>query len=268
MIDTLITIFKDNWQWRKQICRLAVFELIKKSRGAVLSWAWLFIKPAMYIFVFWFALDLGLRVGSEMDPPFFLWLVAGLIPWFFMQEMIGTGSDVLHRYPYLVNKIKFPLSGISAIYTISNLIVHLGLVVVLFVIYFAMGMPLDLYLLQVPFIIFLMALFFNIYSILASLLSALSKDFANLIKALMTPLFWLSGIIYNVSSLDIPWVQNILLFNPVTFFANAFRDAFHQKIWVWENPEALICFGIVFLVTFIVMLLVYKRLHEEVSDAL
>lgn len=268
MIETLKTIFKDNWQWRKQIARLAVFELIKKSRGAVLSWAWLFIKPAIFIFVFWFALDLGLRAGQEMNPPYFLWLVAGLIPWFFMQEMLGSGSDVLHRYPYLVNKIKFPLSGISSLYSLSQLFIHGGMIIVLLIIYFAMGMPLDIHLLQVPLIVVLMVLFFNVYSILTSQLSALSKDFANLIKAFLTPLFWLSGIIYNVFELGIPWVQNVLMFNPITFFANAYRDAFYSRTWFWENTEALLCFGVVFLLTFLVMLAVYKRVHEEVSDAL
>ena len=268
MIDTLKSTFKENWQWRKQIGRLAVFELIKKSRGAVLSWAWLFLKPAIFIIVFWFALDIGLRVGDEMDPPYFLWLIAGLVPWFFMQEMIGTGSDVLHRYPYLVNKLKFPLSGISTLYTLSTLFVHVGLVIGVFLIYLCMGAPIDIHLIQIPFIILIMAFFFNMFSIFASHLSALSKDFSNLIKAFLTPIFWLSGIIYDVTSLNIPWIQNILMFNPVTFFATAFRDAFYYRIWVWENPKALICFGIVFAATFLLTLVVYKRLRMEVSDAL
>ena len=59
VLSTLATILKDNWEWRKQIGRLAIFELVKKSRGAVLGWAWFFIKPAMYIFCFWFALESG-----------------------------------------------------------------------------------------------------------------------------------------------------------------------------------------------------------------
>ena len=117
VLSTLATILKDNWEWRKQIGRLALFDLVKKSRGAVLGWAWFFIKPAMYIFCFWFALEIGLRAGNSDAgaPPYILWLCAGLIPWFFMQDMLGPGLDVLHRYSYLVNKIKFPLSGISTI---------------------------------------------------------------------------------------------------------------------------------------------------------
>jgi len=263
-----MTILKDNWEWRKPISRLALYELIKRSRGAVLSWAWLFVRPLIYIFVFWFALDIGLRVGGDMQPPFFLWLVAGLIPWFYMQDMLGTGTDVLHRYSYLVNKIKFPLSGISTIYSLSTLIVHLGLVIVLLLVSFAYGMSPDLYLLQVPFIILVMFVFFNMFSILTSQISAVSKDFSNLLKALMTPIFWLSGILYNVETLNIAWIQDVLAFNPVTFFATAFRDAFYSKTWVWENPSALGAFGIVFLATLVLMLVVYKRFHEEVSDAL
>lgn len=111
-MSTLGTILKDNWAWRKQIGRLALFELVKKSRGAVLSWSWFFIKPAMYIFCFWFALDIGLRVGSGAGKPvprrISWWLCAGLIPWFFMQDMLGAGIDVMHRYPYLGEQDQVP----------------------------------------------------------------------------------------------------------------------------------------------------------------
>ncbi|HBT95082.1 MAG TPA: ABC transporter [Coriobacteriia bacterium] len=259
---------RDNWEWRKQIGRLAIFDLIKKSRGAVLSWVWLLLKPGIMVFVFWFALSIGLRIGDDMNPPFFLWLVCGLLPWFYMQEMLSGGSDVFHRYSYLVNKIKFPLSGIPTLFNISNMFVNITLILVLLGIYFAHGMPLDSYLLQVPLILIVMFIFFNIYATLTSLLSGLSKDFANLVKAFMTPLFWVSGIFFDVSKVNIEWIQTVLLFNPVTSFVTAFRDAFYYKTWVWENPSMLGAVGIVFLVTFVVMLILYWRLHEEVPDAL
>lgn len=268
VFKTLATIIKDNWQWRRQIRRLAVFELIKKSRGAVLSWAWLFVKPLVFIGVFWFALDIGLRAGRDMDPPYFLWLITGIIPWFFMRDMLGQGSDILHRYTYLVKRIKFPLSGISSIYVLSMLIIHLGLVVIMAVIYYVSGVPFDIHLLQIPILIIVMVVFFTMFSIMTSLISALSKDFKNLIAALVTPLFWLSGVIFNVASLPVAWIKVALLLNPVTFFATAYRDAFYYKVWVWENPHSLIAFAAVFVVTLIAMLLVYKRLHKEVPDVL
>ena len=270
MLKTLGTILKDNWEWRGQIAHLSVFELRKKSRGAVLSWAWLFIKPAMYIFCFWFALEIGLRVG-KVDPgapPYFLWLCAGLIPWFFMSDMINQGCDVLHRYPYLVNKIKFPISGISTIFSSATMIVQLVLMLILFGIYFACGQGLDIYLLQVPLLLVLMFVFWYMFSMCFSQLSAISKDVANLIKAFGTPVFWLSGVIFNVKEIPIDWLQSVLYFNPVTFFVVAFRDAFYDKVWFWDDSRATLGFAIVFALQLLLMLLVYKSFNEEVADVL
>ena len=270
VLSTLATILKDNWEWRKQIGRLALFDLVKKSRGAVLGWAWFFIKPAMYIFCFWFALEIGLRAGNSDAgaPPYILWLCAGLIPWFFMQDMLGPGLDVLHRYSYLVNKIKFPLSGISTIFSGATLIVELMLMVALFVIYFACGMPLDVYLLQVPTLLVLMFLFWNTVSILFSQLSAMSKDVKNLMSAMSTPFFWLSGVLFDVKDIHIGWVQTMLDFNPITFFVTAFRGAFYDKTWFWNDPSACVGFVVVFAITLLAALFVYKKFNEEVCDVL
>lgn len=270
VLSTLATILKDNWEWRKQIGRLALFDLVKKSRGAVLGWAWFFIKPAMYIFCFWFALEIGLRAGNSDAgaPPYILWLCAGLIPWFFMQDMLGPGLDVLHRYSYLVNKIKFPLSGISTIFSGATLIVELMLMVALFVIYFACGMPLDVYLLQVPILLVLMFLFWNTVSILFSQLSAMSKDVKNLMSAMSTPFFWLSGVLFDVKDIHIGWVQTMLDFNPITFSVTAFRGAFYDKTWFWNDPSACVGFVVVFAITLLAALFVYKKFNEEVCDVL
>ena len=270
-MQTFLTIIKDNWKWRAQIGRLALFELVKKSRGAVLGWSWLFIKPAMYIFCFWFALEIGMRIGnggSEGAPPYILWLCAGLIPWFFMQDMLGSGIDVFHRYTYLVNKVKFPLSGISTLFTTATMIVQLALMLVLFIMYFALGMPLDIHLIQVPILLILMYLFWNIVSILFSQLSALSKDVANLVNALSTPLFWLSGVLFDIKNIPVDWIHTVLYLNPVTFFVTSFRGAFYDKTWFWENTPTLLGFSAVFVITGILALFVYKKFNEEVSDVL
>ena len=269
-LSTLGTILKDNWQWRKQIGRLAIFELKKKSRGAVLSWAWFFIKPAMYIFCFWFALEVGLRIGRQVDgdAPYFLWLCAGIIPWFFMSEMIGSGCDVLHRYSYLVKKIKFPMSAISTFYVCSSMIIHVVLVGVLFILYFVSGQPLDIHLIQIVPILLLMFFFWDAFSILFSQLSGLTKDVANLMSALSTPAFWLSGVIFDISRVNIDWIQTIMLFNPVTFFAKAYRAAFYYRTWFWEDPMVMLGFAVVFFGTVVFMVLAYRKLNTEVADVL
>ena len=264
-------MFKENWEWRSQIWRLSKFEHVKKSRGTLLSWGWFIIKPAMYVFCFWFALEIGLRgarAGATEGVPYIVWLASGIIPWFFMQEMISSGCDVLHKFSYLVKKIKFPLSAISTIFTSSHLLIQLMLQGCLLILYFMCGMSADIYLLQIPVALALMFLFWDIFSVGMSQITAFSKDVANLMKTLSTPFFWLSGVLFNLKAIDIEWIQVVMNYNPVTFFCTVFRDAMCEKIWFWEDPALCSGFAIVFVVTLVFSLFVYKRLNEEVSDVL
>ena len=269
-MGTLSEILKEQWQWRKQILSLGLFDLKKISAGAVLGPLWFFAKPAVYILVFWFALEVGLRSADQTgsDVPYILWLMGGLIPWFYIQEILGTGINIFKRYSYLVTKIKFPLAGIPTIFSISTFVIQLGLVVALLVVYFICGQPLDLYLLQLPVALVLMFVFFNMFSLVTSLLSAISKDFMNLMKTLSTPLFWLSGIIFNVYNLQLPLVELVLMLNPITFIVTMYRCAVYDKMWIWDKPEAIIGFVVVFVVTLLVTLVIYRRTHEEVADVL
>ena len=68
MLNTLREILQENWQWRNQIMNLAVIDLHKTVRGAVLGWIWLLVKPVTYIAVFWFALELGLSLIHISEP--------------------------------------------------------------------------------------------------------------------------------------------------------------------------------------------------------
>lgn len=269
-MGVLKTILKDNWEWRGQIKRLAIFELKKQSRGAALGWGWFFIQPLVYIFCFWFAIEIGLRAARATggDGPFILWLAAGIIPWFFMKDMLGGGSDVMHRYPYLVTKVKFPISAISSIYTLATMILQLMIQVILVALYFICGQGLDLYLLQVPFLLIMMYGFWYFFSLLLSPLCAMSKDVKNLMSALTTPFFWLSGVLFNVSNIDNALIHTVLYYNPITFFVTGFRAALYDKFWIWEDPMLCIGFAIVFVATALLALVVHKRTNKEVADVL
>lgn len=269
MLDALKLIFQENWQWRHQIANLALMDIRKTCRGAVLGWIWLFVKPLTYIAVFWFALELGLRAGGgNTEYPYIVWLSAGLIPWFFMQDMLNTGSNVYKRYPFLVNRIAFPLSAISTFYALSQFIIFLMLIAILLVVCLVAGVKLSIYTLQLIPVFILMLAFWTCFSIMCSPLSAISKDFSNLLKAFSTPLFWISGIIFDVSNLPFEWLNTLLSFNPVTFFANATRASLCENYWLWERPEILVPFLMVFLITFLLALRCYDKLRKDVADVL
>ena len=113
-----------------------------------------------------------------------------------------------------------------------------------------------------------MFVFFIFFGLFASLLAAISKDFLNLVKAFVTAVFWLSGIIWDADTVTIPWLKRFLNLNPVTFIVNGYRNCLINKIWFWEQPKR-----IGYVVVFITVMLVsslwaYRKLRKEIPDVL
>lgn len=262
-------ILAEHREYRVQILQLAAADIVKTYRGSALGWTWAIIKPTVTIFVFWFAFDVGLRAAKPVNGfPFFLWLLAGIIPWFYMSEMLTQGSKTLKRYNYLVTKIKFPVSTISTFVSLSKLYVHLALLTVVILIFLISGYGIDVYFLQLPLYVGLMFLFFTAWSLFAAPLSAVSKDFANVISSLVTAIFWMSGIMWDANSIHIDWLRRLLLINPVTYIATGYRNVFIYKRWFFEDRFATAAFALVLLFMVGLSLYTYHRLRREIADVL
>jgi len=269
MIRTLRDTFKDNWKWRNQIWHLAVTELQKEVRGSVLGWVWLILTPAIYVGVLWLAFAIGLRVETPVaGVPYVTWLAAGVIPWQFCSGMLTAGSNVYRRYSYLVTRMRFPISVISSFFTLARLLVFLMTMCIVVIVMVVTGVPFTIYALQFPLVVVVMFLFWMAWSLLTSPLSALSKDFHSLIRALSSPLFWISGVFFQIDSIHIEWVKVLFGLNPVAFFVTGVRASFCENFWIWDKSSALLPFLGVFLATLILAWIVQTRLNSEIADVL
>lgn len=265
---TLKEIIKDHIEYRRQLVQLAKADM-KKAYGGVLGMGWAIIRPAILIFVFWFAFSVGLRKGGDVEGyPFFLWLIAGMIPWFYMRDMITGGAGSIRRYKYLVTKIKFPVSTIPTFVSMGSLATHAGLVVLMIGIFLLFGYRPTIYYLQIPLYMILMFLFFTAWGLFSGVLSSISRDFLNLVKSLTQALFWMSGILYDANGIGQQWIRNILLFNPVTIVVNGYRNALIYQKWFWEDWQQLVNFTIVYAVMLLLAVWVYRKLKKDIPDVL
>ena len=269
MFKTIADITKEHIENRSQLLKLAVTDMKKQYSGSVLGAFWAFVKPAITIFVFWFAFSVGLRHGADKNGyPFFLWLIAGMIPWFYMRDTFTGGTGGIRKYKYLVTKIKFPVSTIPTFLSISNLISHIVLLVVMIIIFMLFGYMPTIYYLELPIYMAAMFLFFTAWSLFASMLGTISKDFVNLVRSLVQALFWMSGIIYDASTIENVWIRTVLNFNPVTLIANGYRNVFIYGRWFWETPGEVRNFVIVYVIMCIFAALMYKKTRKDIPDML
>lgn len=268
-MNTLIQIIKEHINYKSQIIKLAKADLTKTYRGAALGWAWALIKPTMTIFVYWFAFAVGLRMSKDVNGfPYFLWLIAGVVPWFYMSEMITGGTECIRKYSYLVTKMKFPVATIPTFVNISKFIIHLMLIGIVILIFILFGYFPDIYILQLPFYMLLMFLFFNVWGLFSAPLAAISKDYAHLVKSFITAIFWLSGIMWNPETVSGTAIKLFLKINPVTYLVNGFRNCFINKVWFWEQPDRLLYFVIILIVMLFLGVKLYKKVRKDIPDVL
>lgn len=262
----ILTEHKDNIS---KIFKLAAVDFTKSYRGAVLGWAWAIIKPVITIFVYWFTIEIGLRSGKDRSGyPSFLWIIASTISWFYIGSMITAGASSLRSYNYLVTKMKFPISIIHTIVNLSHFFLHVVLITIVIIIFRAWGYQLDFYILQVGIYMILSFIFLNIWSLLASTLSALSKDFLNLVKSINVFVFWMSGIFWEIDKISNVWARKILWLNPVAFLINGYRNCFINKVFIWEEPKKFFVFCGVLIILSILSFFVYKKYKKDIPDVL
>ena len=83
------------------------------------------------------------------------------------------------------------------------------------IIFIAMGAPVTIYLAQLPFYWLLMLMMGVAWGLFSGQVTAVSKDFYQLVRSSFTALMWLSGIFYQISNIKSATLRFILRLNPI-----------------------------------------------------
>ena len=162
VINTFSAIMHEHLSYKSQIFKMARNDLVKTYSGSALGWAWAVIRPVVTILIYWFAMSVGFKKnGLVYGHPYFLWLITGLVPWFYMSDMLTQGTDCMRKYRYLITKMRYPVSTIPTFVSISKMMVSLVLLFVVAVIYWIMGFAPIIYYLQIFLYILFSFMFFN-----------------------------------------------------------------------------------------------------------
>jgi len=266
---TIKEIFSDHINYREQTLKMAKSDLIRTYRGSALGWSWAVIKPVITIFIYWFAMTIGLRANKGMDNyDYFLWLIDGLVPWFYISDMLNRGTDCMRKYRYLITKMHYPVSTIPTMVSLSNLSVNLVLILVVMILHPIRGYMPNLHWLQLPLFIFFSFLMFTAWSLFAGPISAISQDFSQLVKSLVFALLWISGILFNIDTIKNHYLQLILKLNPISYLVYGIRESFMGTSWFWQHPRQLAVFLVELLLILLLSVWSYKRLRKEIPDVL
>ena len=128
-----MNLIKEFISSRKMLWKLSKNDFKTKYAGSYLGIFWAFVQPIITIAIYVFVFQVGFKAAPTDDGyPFVLYLIAGIIPWFFFAEALMNATNCLIEYSYLVKKVVFNISILPIIKIISSLFVHLFFIVIAF----------------------------------------------------------------------------------------------------------------------------------------
>lgn len=240
----------------------------KQYLGSYIGLAWAFIQPLTFMVIIWFVFEIGFRSSPVIgDIPFFLWLICGMIPWFFFADAVTSGTNAIVSNSFLVKKVAFRVSILPLVQIGSSLIIHIFLVFFLIAAFLVYGKLPSIYWLQLPYYIFCSIILVLGISWLTSALRVFIKDVGNIIGVLIQIGFWATPIFWSLELLPNKY-QYIIKLNPVFYIVNGYRNTFINHIWFWESYKVTPYFLISTSFLFILGAIIFKRLRPHFGDVL
>ena len=259
---------------RRLIARLSYNDFKTRFAGSFFGIFWAFVQPVVTVILFWFVF--GRVFGAERqamaggaEVPFVLFLVSGLVPWFFFSEALNSGTNALLGYSYLVKKVVFKISILPIVKVISSLFVHVFFIAVILLLYLGMGYFPGLYALQLIYYSAGLFLFVLALSYFTCSVVVFFKDLREVINVVLTVGIWMTPILWNLDALTTnPHVILFFNLNPVYYVISGYRNSLISYMGFWERPLLSLYFWSVVTIVGVIGLLTFKRLRVHFADVL
>lgn len=265
--STFESLGKEVYNNRNLIWQLSKNDFKTKYAGSYLGITWAFVQPIVTVLVYWFVFQVGFRSAPIENFPFVLWLVAGIVPWFFFSEALLNATNSMLEYSYLVKKVVFKISILPVVKIISSLFVHIffvGFTILLFMLY---GYMPNIYAIQVVYYTLCMFVFVLSISYATSAIVIFFRDLGQIINIFMQVGMWMTPIMWSYNMVAEPY-RWILKINPMYYIVEGYRDAFINHIWFWDKFGETAYFWFVAIGLFGIGGLIFKRLKIHFADVL
>lgn len=267
LIDIPVQIYHN----RKLAFTLAKNDFKTKYAGSYLGMIWAFIQPIVTILVYWFVFSVGLKAGNVGEYPFVLFIVVGIIPWFFFSDSLNGGTNAMTDYNYLVKKVVFNIDILPFVKVLSAFFVHCFFIAFALILCTILGYPPSFYTIQLIYYIFCNFVFVLGLSYLSSAIVVFFRDLGQFINIFILQVgVWLTPIMWNANTMLNPTALKFFKLNPMYYIVSGFRDSVLDKNWFWTGDRLLwtIYFWIITILVFGLGVKIFRRLKIHFADVL
>lgn len=269
--DSTVSVIKSILRNKRLIINLSLSDFKAKYAGSQLGIVWAFVQPSVtaliYIFVFQV---IGRAAPVDRGYPYSLWLLPGLIPWFYFSESVSSSTNSLAEYSYLVKKIMFNTEILPVVKIISCFFVHIFLSLFVFVVYLIAGVPIKLTILQVIYYMLCNTALAASVGYLTCALLPFYKDMMQIVNLVLMVSMWACPIMWDMNILppELNIIRKVIMLNPMYYIVNGFRESYMGGDWFIAHPMQTIYFWSVVVCLFVISSKIFKKLQPHFSDVL
>lgn len=267
MIESL-KILNEQLRSLPLIIRIALYDTKSKYQSHYLGVLWQLLNPLIQIMAYWFVFGIGIKRGAPVDGyPFIIWMLAGIIPWFFIGPTLTGGANSIYGRINLLSKMNFPVSVLPSITIISNLFSYFTMIFIFIIIMVFNGYYPTLHWLQYVYYLFCMIVFMFSISLFNSTISVIIRDYQQLLQSATRLLFFLTPIFWNMNHLN-HTLQTILKLNPFYYIIDGFRKTFLNGEWFFQDVKYALYFWIITSIFFILGSILHMKFRNRFVDFL
>jgi ABC-type polysaccharide/polyol phosphate export permease len=259
--------FRAIWTLCLLIYNLSKKDFQAKYLGSYLGILWAFIHPTITILIFWFVFQVGFKSKPIEDVPFILWLMAGIVPWFFIADGISSATNSIIENSFLVKKVVFQVFILPLVKLVSALKIHFFFLIVTIAMFWMYGYSFSIYYFQILYYLLATIILVLGFTWLTSSIVVFLKDINQLVAMIIQFGFWITPIFWSIQTIPAKY-QFIIKLNPIFYIVNGYRETFITHEWFWVHYNETIYFWVIALVMLSVGILVFKRLRPHFADVL
>ena len=260
----------DIYKNRRLVAKLAKNDFKTRYAGSYLGIVWAFIQPVITILVYWFVFSVGFRSGTgDLGVPFVLYLVAGIVPWFFFQDALIGGTNSMLEYNYLVKKVVFNIDILPLVKTIAALFIHVFFVLFMLFLFALYGYYPGLHTLWVVYFSACLLIFVTGVCMLTSSLVIFFRDLTQIINIFLQVGIWMTPIMWSLEDLLAKYpILMVLKLNPLCYIVYGYRAVLFQTGSVASLGWMNIYFWVVTILVWLLGSHVFRKLKVHFADVL
>ena len=250
------------------LIQMSKMDIRKRYLGTLVGSTWAILSPLINTGLIYIVMIYGLKVGGAVGNASYVnWLISGMLAWFFLLEILSTGSNSIVENSHLVTKIRFPLRLLVIVKVISAMPIHILLMFILMLAMALQGVGSFVYWLQLPYYFLCAAILTLGINYLTSAAQVFTKDVGNIVGVILQALFWATPIFWK-TDLIANSKFSFLLYSPFAYIITGYRDSLFDAIPFWQRPMETAIFWIITLTFFFSGMFFFQRVRPHFADVL